>query len=317
MMNAKTLPIPSIATDVEAGLTAIPKSLPPRLFYDARGSELFEQITALPEYYLTATERLILERHAAEMIAAAGSDLKVVELGAGSAAKTVVLLRELARQQGSAIFYPVDVSVAALEEADERLRRAIPQIELHPTVADYTAGLPFLHALEGRKLILYIGSSIGNFEPLEASAILSHMRHSMSPGDAILLGTDMRKARRVLIPAYDDAAGVTAAFNKNVLARINRELGGEFRLEEFAHKAVWNAAESRIEMHLESLVAQRVRIRDLGLKVEFARGETIHTENSYKFSMPMIHSIAANAGLTVERTWSDDRGMFTVHLLRS
>ena len=316
-MNAKTLPIPSIAADVEAGLLSSPKTLPPRLFYDARGSELFEQITALPEYYLTSTERLILETHAAEMIAAAGSDLRVVELGAGSATKTVILLRELARQQGKAIFYPVDVSSAAMEEADERLRRIIPGIELHPVVADYTSGLPFLQSLKGRKLILYIGSSIGNFEPLQASAILSAIRASMSPGDAVLLGTDMRKSPKRLIPAYDDAAGVTAAFNKNMLVRINNELGADFNLDSFAHRSIWNPDLSRIEMHLESLVPQRVFLRDLSLTVEFERGETIHTENSYKFSMPMIQSIASNASLAVERTWTDPQRLFTVHLLRS
>jgi L-histidine Nalpha-methyltransferase len=251
------------------------------------------------------------------MIAAAGADLRVVELGAGSASKTVILLRELTRQQGKAIFYPVDVSSAAMEEADERLRRVIPGIELHPTVADYTRGLPFLHSLPGRKLILYIGSSIGNFEPLQASAILAGIRASMSPGDAVLLGTDMRKSPKRLIPAYDDAAGVTAAFNKNILSRINRELNAEFDLDRFAHRAVWNSDLSRMEMHLESLVSQQVPIRDLGMNVAFSPGETIHTENSYKFSTAMIESIAANAGLTVERTWSDPRKWFTVNLLRS
>jgi L-histidine Nalpha-methyltransferase len=316
-MNAKTLPIPSIAGDVEAGLLASPKTLPPRLFYDARGSVLFEQITALPEYYLTATEREIFERCAAEMITDAGPNLRVVELGAGSGAKTVIVLRELASQQGKAIYYPVDVSIAAMEECDERLRREIPGIELHPVVADYTSGLPFLQSLRGRKLILYIGSSIGNFEPLQASAILSAIRASMSAGDAVLLGTDMRKSPKRLIPAYDDAAGVTAAFNKNILVRINNELGADFKLDRFAHRAVWNSELSRMEMHLESLVDQRVRIRDLSLNIAFHRGETIHTENSYKFSMPMIRYIASNANLTVERTWSDPRQWFTVHLLRA
>jgi L-histidine Nalpha-methyltransferase len=316
-MNAKTLPMPSIADDVEAGLLSSPKTLPPRLFYDARGSGLFEQITALPEYYLTSTEREIFERCAAEMIATAGPDLRVVELGAGSATKTVILLRELAHQQGKATFYPVDVSISAMEEADERLRREIPGIELNPVVADYTSGLPFLKSLKGRKLILYIGSSIGNFEPIQASAILSTIRASMSRGDAVLLGTDMRKSPKRLIPAYDDAAGVTAAFNKNVLVRINHELGADFDLDRFAHRAVWNADLSRIEMHLESLVDQRVHVRDLSLTIPFRRGETIHTENSYKFSMPMIRSIASNADLAVECTWSDPKQWFTVHLLRA
>lgn len=316
-MNAKTIPMPSISLDVENGLRSRPKTLPARLFYDARGSELFEQITALPEYYLTSTERQIFERYAADMIQSAGSDLRVIELGAGSAAKTVILLRELTRQQGSGSFYPVDVSSAALEEADERLRRVVPEIELHPVIADYTSGLPFLQAIDGRKLILYIGSSIGNFEPLEASAVLSRIRASMSHGDAVLLGTDMRKSPDLLIPAYDDAAGVTAAFNKNILARINRELGGQFDLDAFAHRAIWNAEESRMEMHLESLKAQRVPIRTLGTSIAFESGETIHTENSYKFTMNMIDSISANANLAVERTWSDPSRWFTVHLLRA
>jgi len=316
-MNARTLPMPSIAVDVEAGLLASPKTLPPRLFYDARGSELFEQITALPEYYLTSTEHQILERYAPEMIVAAGADLRIVELGAGSATKTVTPLRELLRQQGNAIFYPVDVSSAALEEADDRLRREIPGIELNPVVADYTTGLPFMQSLQGRKLILYIGSSIGNFEPLQASAVLAAIRASMAPGDAVLLGTDMRKSPKQLIPAYDDAAGVTSAFNKNMLVRINNELQANFDLEQFAHRAIWNSELSRIEMHLESLITQRVHIRDLAMTVPFGQGETIHTENSYKFSMPMIRSIAANAGLDVERTWSDPQRWFTVHLLRS
>ncbi len=316
MMNARTLPIPSISADVYAGLTATPKTLPPKLFYDARGSELFEQITALPEYYLTSTERRIFEQYAAEMVTAAGEDLRVVELGAGSAAKTVILLRELARQQGTASFYPVDVSSAALEEADERLRRLVPQIELHPVVADYTLGLPFLHALRGRKLILYIGSSIGNFEPMEAAAVLARIRQSMSRGDALLLGTDMRKSPELLVPAYDDRAGVTAEFNKNILHRINRELRADFDVDRFAHRAIWNSAESRIEMHLESLREQSVHLRDLDLTIPFHRGETIHTENSYKFTPERIASIADNAGLFVERTWSDERNWFTVHLLR-
>ena len=316
MMNARTLPVPPIAADVLSGLTSHPRTLSPRLFYDARGSELFEQITALPEYYLTSTERRIFELHAAEIIQAAGSDLSVVELGAGSATKTVILLRELARRQGSASFYPVDVSSSALEEADQHLSALLPEIELHPVVADYSSGLPFLRALSGRKLILYIGSSIGNFEPLESAALLSRIRQSMSVGDAMLLGTDMRKSPSVLIPAYDDAAGVTAAFNKNILSRINRELGADFYLDAFAHRALWNDRASRVEMHLESLRAQRVDIRDLGLTLDFRRGESIHTENSYKFTSEMISTIASNAGLAVERTWSDPRGWFTVHLLR-
>src|SRR4051812_10419154 len=281
-MNAKTLPIAPIAEDVREGLLANPKRLSPKLFYDARGSELFEQITRLPEYYLTETERAIFQVSAADMIEAAGDDLSVVELGAGSGSKTVLLLQAVVARQRSASYYPVDVSSAALEDCDRRIAEEVAEVELNPVVADYTSGLPFLRRLKGRKLVLYIGSSIGNFEPIEAAGILARIGSSMAPGDAILLGTDMRKSPERLVPAYDDAQGVTAEFNKNVLVRINRELGANFDLECFAHRAIWNSRQSRIEMHLESLADQTVWIRDLGMSVKFACGETIHTENSYK-----------------------------------
>ena len=177
--------------------------------------------------------------------------------------------------------------------------------------------MPQFRQIPGRKLFLFIGSSIGNFEPFEAGLFLKQVRTSMNPGDALVLGTDMRKSPEILIPAYDDASGVTAAFNKNVLTHINRELDGDFDLAQFAHRVVWNAELSRIEMHLESLRDQDVSLNALPLRLSFRRGETIHTENSYKFTMPMIHAIAQNGGLRVEHTWSDPKHWFTVHLLRA
>lgn len=306
-----------MAQDVAMGLTSTPKWLSSKYFYDAEGSALFEEITQLPEYYVTSTECAIFHRYAHDMLSAAGEDLTVMELGAGSAAKSIVLLRELQQRQKSVRFVPIDVSESALDEAVLRVGQALPGVEVTPAVMDYTEGLDGIGRAEGRKLVLYIGSSIGNFEPFQAGALLRKLRSSLRSGDAVLLGTDMRKPASILIPAYDDSRGVTAAFNKNILAHINRELGANFDLEAFAHRAVWNPDESRIEMHLESLQDQVVTIPAIRLSVGFRPGETIHTENSYKFTMPMLDAISENGGFRIERTWSDPRDWFTVHLLRA
>jgi L-histidine N-alpha-methyltransferase len=306
----------SFAAEVLRGLTATSKALPPKFFYDATGSALFEQITELPEYYLTRTERKILRAKADEIVTAAGAGLTLVELGAGTASKTRILIRALLRRQSELIFYPVDVSSAALRVCAEQLSGEFENLRVRPTVADYFAGTRALRRSNGRKLVLFIGSSIGNYEPLEAGAFLSHIRTALSPGDTLLLGTDMVKDCALLVPAYDDAQGVTAAFNKNVLARINRELGGHFDLELFRHVALWNARCSRIEMHLESVTEQDVAIDALELTVAFAAGERIHTENSYKFTPAMVESILANGGFQLERSWSDPRRWFALHLAR-
>ncbi len=309
----------AFAFDVRNGLLSRPKSLPPRYFYDDIGSALFEEITRLPEYYLTRTEHSILQKYADEIITAArsGEELTVLELGAGSAEKSVVLLRALLHQQRSVRFVPIDVSWAALESAVERLAAELPRAEVVPEIMDYTESLEPIRRLAGRKLILYIGSSIGNFEPFHAGALLRKIKSVLNKGDALLLGTDMRKPKNILIPAYDDAAGVTAAFNKNLLSRINRELDADFDVDRFRHRAIWNPGHSRIEMHLESLCRQTVAIRDLGVSILFEPGQTIHTENSYKFSPGMIRSISDNAGFTIERTWSDPQRFFRVQLLRA
>jgi len=318
-------PVPQLdfdAREVFYGLTSRPKTLPPRLFYDAAGSALFEQITELPEYYLTATEHGIFERFAPEMVRAAGKASTIIELGAGTAKKTMLILRAALDLQRldlkhTVTFIPVDVSIFALEVAQQRVRSELPQVAVHPLVLDYTRRSSALTQVSGRKLVLYIGSSIGNFEPMAACALLRRLRSSLDAGDSILLGTDMRKPVDVLLRAYNDSAGVTAQFNLNILARINREFDADFDLDRFTHRAVWNERDSRIEMHLESRADQVVNIRALDISIPFARGETIHTENSYKFTASMIESITTNGGFHVEQSWSDERGWFTVTLLRA
>ncbi len=320
--NVKTapeavIPADSMAADVYAGLTSHPKSLPPRLFYDAAGSDLFERITELDEYYLTRTERAILQAHAAEMVAAAAPPLSLIELGAGSATKTTIVIEALLRQQERAVYCPVDVSASALEMALAHLNGSFPTLQVRPIVADYSLGIAELSRLPGRKLVLYIGSSMGNFEPREAMEILRNLRKSLAPGDTLLLGLDMAKDPKVLLAAYDDADGVTAAFNKNMLQRINRELNGNFNLDDFQHVALWNEAESRIEMHLRSLKKQSVSIRALGLTVQFADSELLHTENSYKFGLPMVSNILKSGGFAIKQSWFDSNQWFGVHLAKA
>ena len=306
---------------VRDGLTAAPKRLPPWLFYDEAGSRLFEAITALPEYYLTRTERGILAAHGPAMMAraAAGSRLRIAELGAGSAEKTRLLLRAAVERQGQVIYEPIDVSASALDAARRRIEREIPGVRVTPLVMDYTRGngrgLELAAAANGeRLLVLYIGSSIGNFEPAEAARLLRRLRAGLKPGDSVLLGVDLVKDEAILVPAYDDAAGVTEAFNKNLLARLNRELGCDFDGESFAHRALWNEAEARIEIYLESRAAQRVRIAALDLDVEFGEGETIHTENSYKYRPGQVEAMLAEAGFAPGGSWTDAQGWFCVCL---
>jgi len=305
-----------IAEEVYEGLSSRPKQLPPKLFYDAEGSRLFDEITETPEYYPTRTERGILERHAQAVVAQAGTNLTLVEMGAGSASKTRVLIAALLSQQLRLDFYPVDVSSSALREAVSSLNGDFRGLHVSPIVADYSRHIPPLQSLPGRKLVLFIGSSIGNFEPEEARGFLKRLRRSLSPGDALLLGFDMRKDPETLHAAYNDRQGVTARFNKNVLARINRELGGRFDLSSFEHVAFWDQKKSRIEMHLESAVEQIVWVQDLDQAFYFSRGERLHTENSYKFSDATIASLLRRTGLRLENTWTDPKEWFSVVLAR-
>jgi dimethylhistidine N-methyltransferase len=307
---------PAMAREVREGLSANPKRLSPKFFYDDIGSALFERITELPEYYLTRTERAIFEDYATEILDIAGGGLTLVELGAGTATKTRVLIEELLQRQSRALFYPIDVSPSALNEAVRQMNEQFPSLRVNPVVADYTLGVPALARISGRKLVLYIGSSIGNFEPSQAVGILRRIRRSLQPGDALLLGTDMAKSVKILLPAYDDAGGVTSEFNKNILARLNRELDANFNLDAFRHVALWNKRCSRMEMYLESTTGQSVFIDSIDLDVHFSAGERIHTENSYKYTDEMVDSILRESGFHLERTWCDPKRWFGVHLAR-
>jgi L-histidine Nalpha-methyltransferase len=309
-----------VAFAVSEGLVSRPKWLPSWLFYDTAGSRLFEQITRIPEYYLTRTERAILEERATEIVARAGDGqaLRVIELGAGSAEKTTLLLGAAVERQDTVFYEPVDVSAMALIEAQMRLEAQIPGVLVCPRVADYTKGLELDSTLPSeRRLVLYIGSSIGNFEPAVASQLLKNVRAAVSPGDCMLLGVDLVKDESVLLSAYDDAGGVTAAFNRNILVRLNRELDADFDLQAFDHRAAWNAAESRMEMHLVSSAKQTVWLPALDMRVNFVERETIHTENSYKYHPGQAEDMLADAGFTAEVTWTDERGWFAVILARA
>jgi dimethylhistidine N-methyltransferase len=309
-----------MAAIVTEGLASQPKWLPSWLFYDAAGSRLFDQITELPEYYLTRTERGILAQRAAEIIAAAaGNDaLHIVELGAGSCDKTRILLRAAVDRQDTVVYEPVDVSATALVDAQQRIEAEIPGVLVCPRVEDYTHQFTLDPPLFGqRRLVLYIGSSIGNFEPDEAAALLLNVRSALAPGDSILLGVDLVKDEGTLLDAYDDAAGITAEFNRNILVRLNSEFGANFDPEAFAHRAVWNPTNSRMEMHLESRILQAVQIPNLDLNLCFRRGETIHTENSYKYRPGQAEALLRSAGFAAENTWTDERGWFAVHLARA
>ena len=296
------------------------KRLPSWLFYDTAGSRLFEEITRIPEYYLTRTERAILEARAREILSRAseGQAVRVIELGAGSAEKTTLLLEAAVERQDTVFYEPVDVSAMALIEAQMRLEAQIPGVLVCPRVEDYTKGLELDSTLPSeRRLVLYIGSSIGNYEPAEAREVLKHVREALNPRDCLLLGVDLVKDESLLVSAYDDAAGVTAAFNRNILVRLNRELDADFDPQAFEHRAVWNADESRMEMHLVSSMNQTVWLPGLDLRVKFFERETIHTENSYKFEPGQAEALMATAGFTAEATWTDPQGWFAVCLARA
>jgi dimethylhistidine N-methyltransferase len=312
-----------VAKAVRKGLASWPKRLPPWLFFDDAGSQLFEAISELPEYYLTRTEREIFAQNAGAIIAQAadGVRLRIAELGAGSAEKTRLLLKAAVERQRTVLYEPVDVSASALDSACERIGREIPGVTVTPRVMDYTHGDgPSFHLDRPRRgdrqLVLYIGSSIGNFEPNEAAELLQRVRAGLKTGDSFLLGVDLVKEDSILLAAYDDLSGVTAAFNRNLLARLNRELDADFDPEAFAHLPLWNVTASRIELHLVSRVAQRVRLASLNLEVEFAAGESIHTENSYKYRPGQAEALLAEAGFAPAARWTDERGWFAVCLGR-
>jgi L-histidine Nalpha-methyltransferase len=314
MIARELIALPAYAEEVIRGLASRQKTLPCKLFYDDRGSQLFEEITRLPEYYLTRTELGILQDYSQEMALAVGAPISVVELGAGTATKTGVLLRALARRQIRTRYFPVDISPAALSDAKKRIAEECPNAWIRPVIVDFADGFHFLREIPGRKLVLYLGSSIGNFDWNDAIAMLRRVREQLSAGDLMLLGTDMVKDKSILVPAYDDAQGVTAEFNKNILARLNRELDANFDLDSFHHVAEWNPAQSRMEIYIESAREQSVLLRSLRRNIHFRAGERIHTENSHKYSLNAVEQMLCVSGFKLEKTWFDQRQWFGLHL---
>ena len=294
--------------EVLNGLMSERKTLPPKLFYDAGGAELFEQICQQPEYYLTRAELEILRASSGEIAAMAGPECALVEYGSGAGVKVRLLLDAL---DHPVAYVPIDISREQLARVSKELAEEYPQVLVRPLAADYTAPLelPALPA-GARRLAFFPGSTIGNFHPTEAAAFLRRVRRAVGPRGAMVLGVDRRKSAAVLDAAYDDAAGVTAAFNRNVLARLNRDYGADFDLEQFEHRALWNAEAGRVEMHLVSLAAQTVEIA--GVRIRFERGETIWTESSYKYERGGLEELVTAAGFRVTGLWTDAGEQFWV-----
>jgi L-histidine N-alpha-methyltransferase len=303
-----------VAALVRAGLTAREKTLPCALLYDPEGARWFEEITELPEYYLCRAETEILARHAAEL-AKAVPVKSLLELGSGSARKTRLILSALLARVDALVYVPVDIAKDSLLASGRALTSAYPGLNVRALEGDYEDGVSQLAALAGPRLALWLGSNVGNLHRDQAAGFLGRVRAALGQDGAVLVGVDLRKAAPVLERAYDDAAGVTARFNRNLLARINRELGGEFAPETFVHRAIYNQDAGRIEMYLVSTRAQSIAIAGLGLTVEFAAGEAIHTENCYKYSRAEIDALAAGAGLAVRALWTDAEARFADVLL--
>lgn len=299
--------------DVLSGLASSPKTIPSKYFYDEAGSRLFDEITELDEYYLTRTETRIMRDHAPEMIEAMGSDVLLVEPGAGSSVKTRILLEQMT---DLAAYVPIDISGTHLAAAAERLQRDHPRVRVQPVVADFTRSVTLPRSgMPGARCVVYFpGSTIGNFRPLEGVRLLGRMRSLAGRHGAVLIGFDLVKARHLLLAAYDDASGVTARFNLNVLARINRELDGTFDLEAFEHRAPYNERASRIEMHLVSTRRQTVQVAEGSF--DFDCGESILTEYSHKYTLDSFAELARSAGLVAVRSWTDPDEAFCVQLLQ-
>lgn len=297
----------SFLDEINNGLRQVQKTIPPKFFYDARGSRLFDRITEQPEYYLTRTEMTIMREGIDEMVARMGPYCLLVEYGSGSSLKTRILLDHLPEPAG---YVPIDISKEHLLRSAEALAEAYPGLPIRPICADYTAELHLPDVADARPVVYFPGSTIGNFKPDEARAFLRRVAGIVGPGGGLLIGVDLKKDARIIEAAYNDAQGVTAAFNKNVLARINRELGGTFDLDSFAHRAFYNPDPGRIEMHLVSLANQCARVG--GSPFPFRRGETILTEYSYKYSLDGFAALAASAGFDVEQVWMDEARLFSV-----
>jgi len=303
---------PSFRDDVLAGLALPQKSIPPKYFYDEHGSKLFEAICELPEYYPTRTEMAIMERHAGDIVRLLGPDTQLVEFGSGASVKTRLMIDRLE----PSLYVPVEIAESALRAACGDLARRFPWLNINAVVADFGRPLrlpEFMGVPIRRKCVYFPGSTIGNFTPQEAAAFLAGVREIVGSGGILVTGVDLKKAKGVLDAAYDDAQGITAEFNLNLLARINRELGGDFQLKRFRHKAFYDEARGRIEMHLESLYQQRVHVA--GRRFEFRPGETIHTEISCKYTVEEFRALAATARFHAEAVWTDPANLFAVHAM--
>ena len=312
----KREPRAGLAEDVRRGLSSQPKRFLPKYFYDQLGSQLFEAICLLPEYYLTRAENEILELYADEIVSVLDGNTTLLEMGSGSASKTRLIIEALLRKQNELRFIPVDISASALDSSSRILLQSYPQLMIEAYAADYFAGLAELGKRpRARTLALFLGSNVSNFDPDEALKFLRALRQVLREGDALLLGADLKKDKRVLEAAYNDALGVTAAFNLNVLARINRELGGNFDLRAFQHRAFYNEEAGRVEIYIESMREQTVAISQLEMEVQFREGELIHTENSYKYDLSDIAKLAGETDFTRAHTWLDHQQQFSSNLL--
>ena len=309
-------PSAGFAEDVRKGLSFEPKRLLPKYFYDELGSLLFDAICLLPEYYLKRAENEIIERYADEIVSSVDGYKTLLEMGSGSASKTKLIVEALLNKQDELLFIPVDISASALESSSRILLQSFPRLRIEAYAADYFDSLSALGAKQrGRTLALFLGSNISNFGRDEAPVFLRALRRVLREGDALLLGADLKKDRSVLEPAYDDALGVTAAFNLNLLARVNRELDGDFNLPAFKHHAFYNEEIGRVEIYVESTRPQTVTIGKLGIEVHFSAGERIHTENSYKYDLTGIAQMAKETGFSCTRTWLDSQERFSSNLL--
>jgi L-histidine Nalpha-methyltransferase len=305
----------SLRRDARLGLTSSPKWLPPKWFYDARGSDLFEQITRLPEYYPTRAEASILAAHAADIAARTGAHT-LVELGSGSSEKTRLLLDALAQEGTLREYVPLDVSESALRDAVTVMHGDYPMLAIHGVVGDFTQHLDRIPG-QAPRMVAFLGGTIGNLFPDERATFLGELRDTLAPGEWLLLGTDLVKNPDVLVPAYDDAAGVTAAFNRNVLAVLNRELGADFDVENYEHVAIWDPENEWIEMRLRAAAAAQVTLSVLALDIVLENGEEIRTEISAKFRKEGIERELATAGFSVDCWWTDPEGRFALSLARA
>jgi L-histidine Nalpha-methyltransferase len=323
--------VEEFANDVATCLTSENKRLNPKYLYDHMGSKLFEQICLQPEYYLTRTEASLLKRHAPVITNLVGSNIRIIELGSGSSSKTAILLRYLSSQKKRIYYFPIDISASILMESTRTLKSQFPNATITAIRSDYNTGIDRATArcmvIDGEedgknnngspyaKLILFLGSSIGNFEPMAARSFLRSIRQRLHTNDFLLVGSDLQKDEFVLNAAYNDKAGITAKFNLNLLARINRELGGNFELGKFKHFAFYNREQHRIEMHIVSNTDQQVYIEALCKNFSFRKGDSIHTENSYKYSLSQISALAEDSGFRIEKEFTDEKRWFNVALL--